>query len=456
MNLKRMIMVFLLLTLSLSSLGCQQEETVPVKSKMIEFINNFNTYSSVKFNGSIILVEDNEVILDGGYGYSIFEDQINNTSDTIFPIGSITKSFTATALLQLEEEGKLSTNDNVSNYIKGFNPDFNVTIHHLLTHTSGLPREGKVSFSQGISIKENIDYINNLELMFTPGSDFSYSNAGYILLAAIIEEVANLSYNEYIAKNIFKPLNMTASVGGFDASYLENQAIGYTIKNGKAIKENIYDLSIVTGSGNIYSTTKDLVKYLNSIEKETILTNNSIEKMLTTHWGDNNYGYGYGWEVYIDREYECVAHGGTIGRSGYNSYLINYPKLDLSLILLSNTSSVTSLEVVRDSLLAIYFGEDVVVPKEANKSAIKDIALEEYGGTYFFNDNYSIDVIYENYSLYITADDNNSYKLVPVIENTFQYEGKEWIEANFSFNDDKIILTVKNINTSFQFERIVK
>jgi len=96
------------------------------------------------------------------------------------------------------------------------------------------------------------------------------------------------------------------------------------------------------------------------------------------------------------------------------------------------------------------------VPKEANKSAIKDIALEEYGGTYFFNDNYSIDVIYENYSLYITADDNNSYKLVPVIENTFQYEGKEWIEANFSFNDDKIILTVKNINTSFQFERIVK
>jgi len=456
MKFRKIFLSTILILFILVSFGCQEAEENLASDKMNSFINEFNENSSTKFSGVVLMTKENEILISNSFGFSNYEQQIENTLDTIFPIGSITKSFTATAIMDLVEQEKISINDNISLYLDGFDDAKGVLIHHLLTHTSGLPREGKVSFSKGIELQENVSYICDLELLFSPGNDFSYSNAGYILLAAIIEEVSDLSYNEYIKQNIFNSLDMATSIGGADATYMDNQAIGYSIINGNIIKEDIYDLSIVIGSGNIYSTVNDLDKYIDSYKNEKILNSASIKDMLFPHWGDKKNGYGYGWELFTDNDYEVFAHGGTIGRSGYNSYISNYPSIDLSLIILSNTSSNTALNIIKDSLIAMYFGEDVVVPKKVNNSLINDEELRELAGTYYFNDNYAVDVSYKDSCLYITADDNKLYKLLPVLENTFQYEGKEWIEASFNINKDKVVLTVKNINKSFQFERINK
>ena len=426
------------------------------KTNLEEFISTYNKNCSYKYSGAILVAQGDEILLKKAYGYANHEEKILNKPDTIFPIASITKSFTSIAIMQLQERGLLNVDDKISKYINGSKWEKEITIHHLLTHTSGLPKDGLFLGQSYVSLEKNIEHIKNYSLWFEPGPKYSYSNAGYQILAAIIEKVSGESYNNYIKNNIFLPLRMNNSKGGTDSSYGENQAIGYQILTKEASRLSIYNFSCITGSGNIYSNVEDLYKYERGIADCKILSKNSINEIFSIHWGEGNSGYGYGWNVTERYNYKKYSHSGNIGGGGYNSLMIRYPEKDYVLIFLTNNADTTALNVVVETMEAIIFNKDYVLPQKAKGVEIDDDILKRYAGKYKIMDNVIIPIDYRDGKLYTIADDGKEYELIPLNNTQFYYKNREYISSEFILNDEKneVILIIKNTTRSFKGVKI--
>ena len=170
-----------------------------------------------QFMGSILIAQNGHVLLEKGYGFANLEWQIPNSPTTKFRLGSLTKQFTAAAILLLEERNQLNTTDPVNKYLVDAPPAWNnITIFHLLTHTSGIPNYTKFpDFVAMTTIaktpEQQIELFRNKPLEFQPGSSYEYCNSGYVLLGYLIEKISGLSYQDFIVKNIFKPLEMCPS-----------------------------------------------------------------------------------------------------------------------------------------------------------------------------------------------------------------------------------------------------
>ena len=168
------------------------------------------------FMGSVLVARGEEVLLSKGYGMANLEHGIPNTSHTLFRIASVTKQFTATAILKLQEENLLDVNNSLATYLPDYPQGKHITIHQLLNHTAGIPsftnfENFKSKKRMAIELDELIAWFSDLPLDFTPGDRFSYSNSGYVVLTKIIEIVSNLAYADYLHSNIFEPLRMTNS-----------------------------------------------------------------------------------------------------------------------------------------------------------------------------------------------------------------------------------------------------
>jgi len=419
------------------------------------FMNAYNENCSYKYNGAILVAKGDEVLLSRAWGTADYKNNTDNSLTTVFPIGSVTKSITAAAIMQLEERGLLKTNDPISKYLDGHPRADEITIHQLLNHTAGIEREVNFLHSRHVSMEDNLNYINSRPLLFNPGEDHTYSNAGYVLLAAIIEKVTGETYNNYIAKNIFAPLKMNSSRGGTDASYAEDQAIGYEITTSRPRPLSIFNFSCITGCGNIYSTIEDVYKYSRGLAGGKIITPESFGKITSPQWGNSDYGYGYGWQ--INRRYgrEKISHGGCIGGGGYNSLVIKYPDDDYLLIFLTNNADRTALDTVSQTLEAIIFGEDYVMPGAAETVEVAPETLKKWAGDYDLG-GMIVTVSYKNGNLYSTADDNKLYRLYPTSGNSFYYEDHQCTTADFEVNeDDKTVsLTIRSRTHSIRGSRI--
>ncbi len=448
---KRIIILLVIpLFISISLISCVKEPEL--ERKLSEFITSYNEYSSYPYSGSILVARGDKILLNKGYSIADYEKSIPNTTSTIFPIGSITKSFTAVAIMQLCEKGVLDVDSPISNYIGVEIDDEPIKIHHLLTHTSGLPREGKFVGKDDITLKEQAEYITTLHVLFSPGEKFSYSNAGYMLLAYIIEEVSGDSYSEYVAKNIFKPLGMESSYVGMDASYGKDQAIGYRFLKDTPSRLHIYNFSNIIGSGNIYSTTEDLYTYARSFSHHTLISKESIESIFTPHWGEEHNRYGYGWELSERYNHQKVSHGGVIGGGGYASLIIRYPEEDYVLIFLTNNSELYALHAVSETLEAIIFNKEYVIPVEMKNYEIDSELLTTYVGDYVFKEGFTVSITHKDNHLYSTADDGNMHKLLPISDDVFFFEGYGVVKLQFErdekHNDMK--LTFYNRTSSYE------
>lgn len=421
-----------------------EQSKATIEDELEQFMSAYNEYHSYKYNGTVLVAEGDKILLNKAYGVANLEEGKDNTIQSVFPIGSITKSFTAVSIMQLEEKGLLSLDDPISKYIDGHVRGDDITIHHLLTHTSGLTREGKFLGEYGVPLNENVEYIaKNNKIQFEPGEDFLYSNAGYIMLAGIIEKVSGESYNDYIKNNIFDPLGMDASRGGIDNTYAEDQPIGYQIKTGEPSTMKIFNFMSITGSGNLYSTTEDMFKYSRTLCNEALLTRESLDKIFTPYFGDwSSYGYGYGWDLIERYGHKKISHGGCIGNGGYNSLMIRYPKQDYVLIFLTNNDNRTALDAVSQSLEAILFGEEYVLPQELIRADVDEELLKDYAGPYKFEEGFTLSVSFKDGKLYSTADDGNEYELIPVNDTTFIYQDHQCTKAEF-ITDDEGGLTIR-------------
>src|SRR5436305_8211543 len=232
-------------------------------SKIDQLMSLYNKYG--QFNGSALVADNGQVILHKGYGLANMEWNIPNTADTKFRLGSVTKQFTATLILQLVEQGKIKLDGKLIDYLPDYRKDtgVKVTIHNLLSHTSGIPSYTSLpGFFQNVSrnpfaVNDFIKTYASGDLEFEPGTKFVYSNSGYFLLGAIIEKVAGKPYEQVLKENIFDPLGMKDS--GYDhwETILSKRAIGYTQTPRGYETAPYLDMSIPYAAGSLYSTVED-------------------------------------------------------------------------------------------------------------------------------------------------------------------------------------------------------
>jgi CubicO group peptidase (beta-lactamase class C family) len=340
------------------------------------------------FMGSVLVARADEVLLNQGYGMANLEHGIANTPQTKFRLGSITKQFTAAAVLQLQERGLLQVNDFISTYLPHYPQGEQITVHHLLTHTAGIPNYTSFpGYAQNkrtaMTVDEVINWFNQRPLEFTPGDRYSYSNSGYVVLTKLIETLSVQSYADYLQQHILEPLEMNSS--GYDRPepILSHRASGYTLSSTGYQNAEFLDMSIPSGAGALYSTIEDLYKWDQALYSDIILSESSRHSMFSPTVGmgeeDGNAYYSYGWV--IDRPYERdrVAHGGRI--DGFTTSIARFLDERVIIIVLSNLETAPVARIGND-LAAILFSKPYELPKQRQVIVLDPAIYEAYVGDY--------------------------------------------------------------------------
>ena len=377
-----------------------------IKKQLDDFLQMANKF--YQFNGSAIISYRGTILLNKGYGFKNIAGNEINDSGTIFQIGSVTKEFTSTIILLLREQGRLSLQDKLSDYFPGYPNSDKITVHQLLTHTSGiynytsdLEREDSAIICHPVSKERIVQQFINQPLDFTPGTKYKYSNSGYFLLGMIIEKVTGKPWEENVREHILTPLGMQHT--GFDFNGLKNadKAQGYQIFNEEHQQPDIsWDSTVSYAAGSVYSTTTDMLTWARAVTGKKILSADCWKDALTV----NQNGYGYGWE--IDTIYGSKAIGHNGGIPGFSSQMLLIPDQDLEIIVLTNVHENTQVTPISKILAAITLEKPYVGSKPKDYVSIQPEALAQYVGSYRQDKDHMVNVIIKNGKLYIESISN--------------------------------------------------
>ncbi|MER2260562.1 MAG: serine hydrolase [Psychrobacillus sp.] len=307
-----------------------------------------------QFSGSILLKQEDSVLVESTFGYANRSEQLNNTRDTRFGIASGCKLFTAVAICQLVDAGKLAYDQKLKESLSYSFPEFDesITIHHLLTHTSGIPDyfdEEVMDDFEELWIEKPMYHMRKLEdflpffqkgkMKFTPGEQFHYNNAGYILLGLIVEEITGQSFQQYVEKNIFERAGMKDS-GYFAMDALPgNTALGYIDYEDGTWKTNIYSLPVLGGAdGGAFTTVPDMLHFWDALLGNQLLEEQTTAALLQPYvqeQGDDYYGYG----VWIKKDGNNISKYHVMGYDpGVSFHSAYYPAQQMTLAICSNKS----------------------------------------------------------------------------------------------------------------------
>lgn len=373
MNLKSILII-----LFISSIYFAQSKADTID----DLLNRYNEYGL--FNGSVLVAEKGNIILKKGYGFANMEFDIPNKPNTVHRIGSITKQFVSTMIMQLVEEGKLSVDEKMTSYLKDYRKDTGdkVTIFHLLTHTSGIPSyTGYPGFWSDSSrnpyeTEELIDKFCMGDLEFEPGTQFSYNNSGYVLLAKIIEEVTGKSYEENIQERIFDKVGMKNTYLERPGDIIKNRSAGYDKRGADYTNTRYMNVDNAFGAGDIISTVEDLYLWDRALYTENLISEESKNKIFTPFL--SNYGFGWG-ITKIEHpagkdSLTIIAHTGGI--NGFNA-LISRLVDDKHLIVVLNNTGGAPLRELRSSIINILYGQDYDYPKKPISSHLHAVIMED-------------------------------------------------------------------------------
>lgn len=323
-----------------------------------------------RFSGSVLIAKSGEVLFSKGYGMANHEHDIPNTPQTKFRLGSVTKQFTAAAIMQLQEEGRLNVDDTLDKYIPDYPSGDRITIHHLLTHTSGIVNVTSLpEFRQYLlfptTVEKTILLFKDKPLEFDPGEKFKYCNSGYLLLGYIIEKVSGQSYEDYLEEHIFRPLNMVHSGYDHPSTVLKHRASGYNVTKEGLINGPYNDMSAPHAGGALYSTVEDMFLWDQALCTEKILKKSSLDKMFTPFKGN----YGYGWRIDMIFGHKRVHHGGSIV-GGFQSHIARYVDDSILIVILCNQQPV-NIKKISEDLAAIVFGKAYELPTKDKPSSVR-------------------------------------------------------------------------------------
>ena len=295
------------------------------------------------FNGNVLIAQGGKVIYENAFGYADLKEKTPLNIESTFQLASITKQFTAMAIMMLHDEGKLNFTDTLQRFFPGF-PYQNITIRQLLTHRSGLPEYmsfAKRYWKNKKRLMSNDDVMDMLityhpGLVFVPDRKYKYNNTGYVILACIVEQVSGLQFHTFLEKRIFKPLGMkrTFIYNTKNMLDVEYRTLGYK-KNRRRAEEDY--LSGVVGDKGIYSTVEDMFKWDQALYTEQLIKQTTLQEAFTPFsydWRNDN-SYGYGWRIVTaDDSSKIVYHAGLW--RGYSSFFVRRLRDKTTIIVLCN------------------------------------------------------------------------------------------------------------------------
>lgn len=301
------------------------------------------------FSGAVLVAANGKPVLRRGVGLADRELAVAATPEMKFRIGSITKQFTATAILQLQEAGKLSIDDPISKYYREAPPAWSgITLRHLLTHTSGIPSYTGLPgfFDRAARLphtpEELIKLTRDKPLEFEPGSRFAYDNSGYILLGYVVEKVSGQSYADYLKDHVFGPLHMTGSGYDSSATIIPGRVPGYQFGPDGLRNAPFLDMSVPFSAGSLYSTVDDLLAWDQALYAARPLKPDSLKAMFT------DYGHHYGFGFLIDQKWgqDRIWHNG--GVNGFTASFQRYPKARVTAVALANQGTPATDKLAAD------------------------------------------------------------------------------------------------------------
>lgn len=356
----------------LTSFNVAQAQTKA--DKIDKLVSTYAEYG--KFNGSVLVADKGNVIYKKGFGLADMEWNIPNQPDTKHRLGSITKQFTAVLIMQLVEQGKLQLHVPVTTWLPDYpkkNGDI-VTIHHLLTHTSGIPNMTSFpGFIKDVSRNaytpaQLVKISADSTLEFKPGERFAYSNSGYLLLGYIIEKVTGKSYEQVLQEHILTPLGMTNTGYDHHETLLKNRARGYQKNGRRYVNAPFLDMSVPYAAGAMYSTVEDLYRWDQALYNNEMLRPENMDLLFTKHIPSGGGHYGYGWGVdnmqlgNTQERIPTIGHGGGI--HGFNTLITRIPGDKSFIVLLNNTGGAPLNEMTR-AIAAILYDKSYDLPKRS-------------------------------------------------------------------------------------------
>jgi CubicO group peptidase (beta-lactamase class C family) len=342
------------------------------------------------FSGRILLAEKGKILFSRSYGFADRERQKRFSSDTAFNIASLTKQFTAAAILHLESKGKLKTDDPIGRHLENVPAEkTGITIHQLLTHTSGLVRGG--DGRNNTTRAETVAKILGESSAAKPGEKFIYSNNGYHLLAAVIEKAGGRPYGEYLEENLFKPVGMLRTAVYQDERWTETD-VAQSYNEWKKLNSFLNWKKVWNyGSGSVVSTPEDLYRWISALYENKILPKHSLEKLFQKHTptGSEDVFYGYGWYLTETADgKKLIYHGGD--NYGYHCELRRFAEDERVIIVFANyemfepDGAAVQKRIIGDQLAAILSGKEYRQPPSFKRLAAD--ALAKYAGVYQTSD----------------------------------------------------------------------
>lgn len=368
--------------------------------------------------GAVAVIDNNKIIFTGTYGLANLEWNIPNDTNVCYRIASLTKTFTALAVLQLAENGKLGLQDKIQNWFPELETDPGITVAHVLSHTSGI--------QPGTAITE-----------FVPGEKMNYSNYGYQLLGKLVAKASGVSYDQYLQEQIFRPLEMYHSGYDHNLNILPRRASGYQMSDGMPLNIMDTDMEGAGGAGGLYSTVNDLALFAKALNGNGVLPESVVDAAFHPFKLNNGEPgpYGFGWMIDNYRGWQQVGHGGDI--DGFNCFFAHFPEKNRTVIVLQNCKMQMNADEFNGSRLAHrlvdLFWENELAPDQSDLKEIfvPEEKLQLLAGTYFFENapdemitamGPTLEITVENGKL-VARDKNGTAPLVAVSEKEFAVKG---------------------------------
>lgn len=403
---------FTLIVLLVFAFGYSQKE---LKSKLEQYMDA--QFAINDFSGTVLISKNDSILLKKAYGFADYEWKVKNTIDSKFSLASVSKQFTAVAILQLAENGKLSLDDPLNKYFSDFPKGEKISLKMMLSHNAGL----QMDFDELYLTKTDLDkdsvyaYIAKKPLLFEPGTNTAYSNIGYYLLGRIIEKVSGQTYSAYLKEHLFDKAKMYNSGVTTNDAIVDKMTQLYYVDNNKLIKNPYINWNFNLGHDGIYSTVEDLNLWNKALFNSQILLSEEFKKKMFTSYNDQNFGFGVMINPFYNQNHELIAHDG--GFFGAMTSFNKFTKDNILITVLSNNQSKSYY--IAYGLAGICFGKEVELPYKHIQIARDPKIYDQYIGEYeniqilkkdnkLYYMDYNIELLPESQTKFFRSDNNNT------------------------------------------------
>jgi len=417
---------------------------------------------------AVLVAKKGEIIYKKAFGSANIELNTPLQPDMVFRIGSITKQFTAVAILQLAEQGRLTLQDSVRQYIKDFpSKGHTITLEHLLTHTSGIRDYADADSSNPFIEREDftpvrlINYFKDWPLEYAPGSKYSYSNSNYVLLGYIIQLVSGQDYHQYLKDHILTPAGLRHTGYAEERTIIPGRVQGYMRNRGFFENTDYQTLSMGFACGDLLSNTEDLYRWNNLVVSNSLISRSSVDKAFSPYkQTDGTFSkYGYGWFIDTSYGHRCIHHEGQV--SGFIALEMYFPAEDIYIAILTNVKSGEDKTDFSDRRFRLFtqiaylaLGNNFLRQVEVSAAT-----LDSYAGVYQLSSGKATLTIYKKEgNLYCDLSNGTGKNMLlsPLSETKFYLPDVRRIYTTFEFmlEGGKVTTVVTNQEKKYEWKKV--